>query len=293
MKKLVIVFALAAICGPAFGDPDTFTVTSRNMFGSYKVAASTEYVMLAAPFEGFEGKTADTACTPGTILARDLVATTSLAQDDSLSIYKANTTDVYDYDNYTLESVTIPGFGDYTYWAKSGWFSGDSMVVYNPPKPEERPVNVGEGFFLGRDKDNSEEYVVYASGQIPEEDVTTVTIPAGAEKMLLCPPGTNALVQVNLNDFSWTGVSAATGRPTGDTANITLTSSADQIYYITPEGTTVRMGYLRGSWYGYNGAVWSKSAAVIPAGCSFWYMKGGSDAVTVKWAEDGAAATGD
>ena len=309
MKKLIIVFTMSAICSAAFGEPDTFTVTSSNKFGSYKVAASTEYVMLAAPFEGFEGKASGSTCTPGTILARDLVATSTLAQDDSLSLYKPNTTDVYDYDNYTLDitetTISIPDYGDYTYtsrlWAKSGWFSGDSMVVYNPPKPEDRPINVGEGFFVGRDSDNNEEenvydYTVYAYGQIPLTDVTSVTVTGTPKtedgktvypKMLLCPPGTNALAQVSLNDFKWTGVSEASGRQTGNTARITLTETTDQIYFVRPDGTTVLMACLGGTWYGSGGtsSAWSKSMAVIPAGCSFWYLKTGSGDVTVTWSK--------
>ena len=314
MKKLIIVFTMSAICGAAFGEPDTFVVTSSNKFGSYKVAASTAYVMLAAPFEGFEGKASGSTCTPGTILARDLVATSSLAQDDSLSLYKPNTTDVYDYDNYTLDitetTISIPGYGDYTYtstlWAKSGWFSGNSMVVYNPPKPEDRPVKVGEGFFVGRDSDNNEEedvynYTVYAYGQIPQTDVKTVTISGTPKtedgktvypKMLLCPPGTNALVQVNLNDFKWEGVSEASGRPTGNTATIQLTPTTDQIYFARPDGTTVRMACLGGTWYGSTPTGWSTSMAVIPAGCSFWYMKSGSGDVTVTWVDTSTQTNG-
>lgn len=300
MKKLIIVFTMSAICGAAFGEPDTFVVTSSNKFGSYKVNAGTEYVMLAAAFEGFEGKTAGSTCTPGTILARDLVATSTLGQDDSLSLYKPNTTDVYDYDNYTLEILEIPDYGQYVHWAKSGWFSGDSMVVYNPPKPEERPINVGEGFFVGRDSENSPNFTVYVSGQIPQTDVKTVTISGTPKtedgktvypKMLLCPPGANALAQVSLNDFKWTGVTEAGGRQTGNTVRIDLTAPADQIYFVRPDGTTVLMACLGGTWYGTVGtfttgtstSVWSKSMAVIPAGCSFWYMKAGSGDVTVTW----------
>lgn len=307
MKKLIIVFTMSAICGAAFGEPDTFVVTSSNKFGSYKVAASTDYVMLAAPFEGFEGKASGSTCTPGTILARDLVATSSLAQDDSLSLYKPNTTDVYDYDNYTLDitTISIPGYGDYTsrLWAKSGWFSGDSMVVYNPPKPEDRTVKVGEGFFVGRDSDNNVEedvydYTVYAYGQIPQTDVKTVTISGTPKtedgktvypKMLLCPPGANALVQVNLNDFKWEGVTAAQGVVEPGFAVVTPSDNADQIYYRKSDGNTyVRAFYLDGEdggWYVQDRGIWSKTAAVVPAGQSFWYLKAGSEPVTVIWAE--------
>lgn len=298
MKKLIIVFTMSAICGAAFGKPDTFVVTSSNKFGSYKVAASTDYVMLAAPFEGFEGKTAGSTCTPGTILARDLVATSTLGQDDSLSLYKPNTTDVYDYDNYTLEILEIPDYGQYVHWAKSGWFSGDSMVVYNPPKPEDRTVKVGEGFFVGRDSENSPNFTVYVSGQIPQTDVKTVTISGTPKtedgktvypKMLLCPPGTNALVQVNLNDFKWEGVTAAQGVVVPGFAAVTPSDNVDQIYYRKSDGNTyVRAFYLDGEyggWYVQDHGSWSKTAAVVPAGQSFWYLKAGSEPVTVIWAE--------
>lgn len=308
MKKLIVGMMAAAIAFGAFCE-DTAAqpadnnplVVSDNFFGSIKVDTKSEFTMVAAPFEGFASQFDEGAAVPNAILARDVVAVEKLNPTDTMSIFNPTATDdKEEFDNYIARKASVK-IGKVTYeymeWLASMWFDEETMTSNKYPDPDVRLVPTGSGVFIGREVNSltSDGFSIYAYGQIPQS-FPAGPIEIGAGKTTLCPPGELAYADVDLNeDVTFGGniieVSGRTGTMGGRQVlrvSTGATANADRIKYYTfnsvkaEECTLYRCG---GVWYGFVGTsqIGYADLAVIPAGQSFWFLKGGEGTATLQW----------
>ena len=310
MKKLIVgmmaaAFALGAFCE---GEDNNPLIVSDNLFGSIKLDTKSEFTMVAAPFEGFASQFEDSkvdltqTSVANTILVRDVVAVEKLIDTDTLSVFNpAATDDKTEFDNYIARLAQVKiGKVTYSYmeWLASMWFEEETMISHKFDDPDKRLVPTGSGVFIGRDVDKipSNGFSIYAYGQIPQS-FPTDPIEIGTGKTMLCPPGELAYADVDLNkDVTFGGdiieVSGRVGTVNGVPALRPTTDSlagADRIKFYRCTGVKAQECTLyrcNNVWYGFEGTTTARgyaNLAVIPAGQSFWFIKGGSGTATLQW----------
>ena len=258
MKKILATIMVAALAGGAWGAGVVNSIHSDNAFGSIKVTGVASNMYVAVPFEGFDGNARQ---------AQDVVHPANLTIGTKLYVYDkaADKYDVFEVDENGrwkgADKVTV---------------NADGKAVFETADLE-RAVAVGTGALLER-KDTTQ--AVYVYGEIPTNRAASVSFDAG--QTLVSAPSTNAMTEVNLNAFTWSGVAAA--------ASARLkTSGADYIQFRDASNNLIRYFYLAdGSGWGlaptqarkYPNLV-ADGKALIPAGTAFWYWsKNGGAQVT-------------
>ena len=238
--------------------PVTNSVQSVNLFGSIKVTGVASNMYVAVPFEGFDGTARQ---------AKDVVHAATLAEGTRMYVYDraADKYDVFDVD----------ANGQWTA-APKATINADGKTTFDTADLT-RAVAVGTGVLVER-KDKTQAVDVY--GEIPTAAAEPVSFNAG--QTLVSAPSTNAMSEVNLNAFAWTGVAAArSGRLT--------TSGADYIQFRDANNNQIRYFWLAdGSGWGLQPTQARKypelvadGKALIPAGTAFWYWsKNGGAQVT-------------
>ena len=254
MMILAAVAASAAI--PAWGDGVVFAVPTTNLFGAVKITgnvASNMYV--AVPFEGFE---ADGAARK----AKDVVHPANLTAETKMYVY-----------NKASDSHDV-------YKVSSGAWSPAVKVTINSNNAAtldaaslDREIPAGTGVLVARANAGDN---VYVYGQIPGAAVNPEPFAIG--QTFVAPPYTNATVEVSgvkyidLNTFTWTGVSAAK-------ENRKLIAGADFIQFRDANNRLIKFYYDGTSWSlqptyaklaAYKPYVEGGRALVLQ-GTAFWY----------------------
>ena len=236
--------------------PVTNSVQSANLFGAVKITgnvASNMYV--AVPFEGFESDGAARK-------AKDVVHPANLTAETKMYVYD-KTSDSHD-----------------VYKVSSGAWSPAVKVTINSNNAAtldaaslDREIPAGTGVLVARANAGDN---VYVYGQIPGAAVNPEPFAKG--QTFVAPPYTNATVEVSgvkyidLNAFTWTGVSAAQ-------QNRKLISGADFIQFRDASNRLIK--------YYHDGTSWSLQPtyaklaaykpyveggrALVPQGTAFWY----------------------
>ena len=243
---------------PAYDDETMYlqAVQSANLFGAVKITgnvASNMYV--AVPFEGFESAGAARK-------AKDVVHPANLTAETKMYVY-----------NKTSDSHDV-------YKVASGAWAPAVKVTINSNNAAtldaaslDRAVPAGTGVLVARANAGDN---VYVYGQIPGAAVNPEPFAKG--QTFVAPPYTNATVEVsgvkyiNLNTFTWTGVSAAR-------QNRKLVSGADFIQFRDANNRLIKFYYDGTSWglqptyaklAAYKPYV-EGGRALVPQGTAFWY----------------------
>lgn len=235
--------------------PVTNSVQSANLFGAVKITgnvASNMYV--AVPFEGFESAGAARK-------AKDVVHPANLTAETKMYVYdKAN-------DSHDVYKVTSGAWAP----AVKVTINSNNAATLDAASLD-RAVPAGTGVLVARANAGDN---VYVYGQIPAS-AAAVTFAQG--QTFVAPPYTNATVDVsgvkyiNLNTFTWTGVSAAK-------QDRKLISGADFIQFRDANNRLIKY-YHDGTSWGLQ-PTYAKLAsykpyveggkALVPQGTAFWY----------------------
>lgn len=316
MGMMVVAGAFAAFCDNTAAQPvDTNPlIVSQNLFGSIMVESRSEFTMVAVPFEGFASQFEDSSfgtTTPNAILARDVIAVENLATNDTMSIYYPLAEDKKEeFHNYIARKGRVKvgkEYYEYMEWLASMWFDEETMTSNKYPEPDARLVETGSGVFVGRDKGNltQDGFSIYAYGQVPMGYDYTQTIVLKEGKTILSGPGELAYDQLDLNAFTWEGVSKSdltgterSGSRVFDRYGVnkvlmvdTISENADCITTYTTDYAVNTLSN-RKDYYRYNGK-WVRMInetvasldddAFIPAGQSFWYLRNTTGNASMKW----------
>lgn len=249
----VVVFAPAA--GAA--DPVTFSVRSVNLFGSIKVTGVASNMFVAVPFEGFDGNA---------MPASNVVHAANMADNTKMYVWKGTEYSVYESASgkwTTPNKITVTEDG-----ATVGTADLATAVAAGTGVILQRPGNSGN---------------VYVYGQLPATTAGTVSF--GAGQTLVSALSTNAMADVNLNAFTWTGVKATTKK------RLKGQAGADYIQFRDKNNNLVKYYYLEGEGWGvvptqvtqFSDLV-SGGKALVPAGTAFWYYSSAGGA-QLDWGE--------
>ena len=225
--------------------PVTNSVQSVNLFGAIKIennVASNMFV--AVPFEGFDGNA---------MPASNVVHAANLADDTKMYVWKGTEYSVYESASgkwTTPNKITVTEDG-----ATVGTADLATAVAAGTGVILQRPGNSGN---------------VYVYGQLPATTAGTVSF--GAGQTLVSALSTNAMADVNLNAFTWTGVKATTKK------RLKGQAGADYIQFRDKNNNLVKYYYLEGEGWGvvptqvtqFSDLV-SGGKALVPAGTAFWY----------------------
>ena len=227
--------------------PVTNSVQSVNLFGAIKVTGVASNMYVAVPFEGFDGAVRQ---------AKDVVHPANLTAGTRMYVYDrtADKYDVFDVDSNGQWSA-----------APKATINADGKTTFDEADLT-RAVEVGTGVLVER-KDKTEDVYVY--GEIPTGEAAPVSFNAG--QTLVSAPSTNAMAEVNLNAFAWSGVAAAA-------SSRLKTSGADYIQFRDANNNLIRYFYLADGGWGLAPTQARKypelvadGKALIPAGTAFWY----------------------
>ena len=237
--------------------PVTNSVQSVNLFGAIKVTGVASNMFVAVPFEGFDGNA---------MPASNVVHAANLADDTKMYVWKGTEYSVYESASgkwTTPNKITVTEDG-----ATVGTADLATAVAAGTGVILQRPGNSGN---------------VYVYGQLPATTAGTVSF--GAGQTLVSALSTNAMADVNLNAFTWTGVKATTKK------RLKGQAGADYIQFRDKNNNLVKYYYLEGEGWGvvptqvtqFSDLV-SGGKALVPAGTAFWYYSSAGGA-QLDWGE--------
>ena len=262
MKKILATVLMSFLAAGVWGANAVNSVQSTNMFGTIKVTGVASNLFVAVPFEDFNGNA---------FAASNVVHAVGLADGTKMFVWNpaANSYSVYAVSN---DSQSASGFWTtpvkITLTAEGATLGTADLATH---------AAVGTGIVIER-KDVQQPVYVY--GQIP----TSVQAPTfSAGPTLVCVPSTNALAAVDLNAFSWSGVTA-----TGATLQQGQ-ETTDYIQFCDSANRLVRYFYREGQGWVLDPAQASlypdlaeSGKALVPAGTAFWYYSK-SGGASVRW----------